>query len=182
MSFDTIASITAIVIGVCALGVSIWQGYETRKNYRLSVTPYIVIVINFTKGLEFGLVLQNKGVGPAVITKLNIKINGYTSSILKNPKDLEIIIDMITNDLPKVFTATEDNRSMNISYHVFDSEEMISAGDSLPIFWLDNSREIDDETRLKFDDYLSGNIQVEVYYKSIYGQSFSASLIYSSSF
>ncbi len=43
MDFETIGSIVAIFIGICALGISIWQGIEMRKNYRLSVTPNISI-------------------------------------------------------------------------------------------------------------------------------------------
>lgn len=45
MCFETIASIATIFIALCALGVSIWQGNETRKNYRLSVTPHIDIYV-----------------------------------------------------------------------------------------------------------------------------------------
>ena len=39
MDFETIGSISAIIIGLLALGVSICQGIETRKNNILSVTP-----------------------------------------------------------------------------------------------------------------------------------------------
>ena len=40
---DRITAISAVVIAVATLAVSIWQGYETRRHQRLSVRPALVV-------------------------------------------------------------------------------------------------------------------------------------------
>ncbi|MBN2093380.1 hypothetical protein JW964_27395 [candidate division KSB1 bacterium] len=74
-SVDKILSISAIVIALTSVCISIWEGMETRKHNRLSVRPKLEIVFSTTKD-DFGYVLVNKGLGPAIISDRKIYIDG----------------------------------------------------------------------------------------------------------
>ncbi|MGU9962779.1 MAG: GNAT family N-acetyltransferase [Candidatus Halichondribacter symbioticus] len=67
---DNITAIATVFIAVCALGVTLWQGWETRKNNRLSLRP--LLRFESTESVHDGVgqykfFLVNRGVGPAII-------------------------------------------------------------------------------------------------------------------
>lgn len=72
---DTILSISAIIIAVASICVSLWEGTETRKHYRLSVRPKLEIIY-ITNMTNFGYVAVNNGLGPAIISGKKIFIDG----------------------------------------------------------------------------------------------------------
>ncbi|MFH4465001.1 hypothetical protein [Vibrio diabolicus] len=76
-STDRILSISAIVVALCAVFVSIWQGLVTREHNRKSLLPYITSsqVISGKEG-ESGIYISNGGVGPAFIKSAEIEANG----------------------------------------------------------------------------------------------------------
>ena len=61
-------SISAIVIALCALAVSIWQGHLARVHNEMSVQPRLNIAasLNSTNGVA-EINLTNAGLGPAII-------------------------------------------------------------------------------------------------------------------
>ena len=79
LSTDRILSISAIVVALCAVFVSIWQGLVTREHNRKSLLPYITSsqVISGEQG-KSGIYVSNGGVGPAFIKSVNITANGKT--------------------------------------------------------------------------------------------------------
>ncbi|MCI0513547.1 hypothetical protein L0128_10070 [candidate division KSB1 bacterium] len=74
-SVDKILSISAIVIALTSVCISIWSGMETRKHNRLSVKPQLEICLSTTK-TDFGYVVVNNGLGPAILTARKILIDG----------------------------------------------------------------------------------------------------------
>jgi hypothetical protein len=73
---EFIVPIVAVAIAFISLGLSIWQGYENRRHNRLSVKPKLTF--DFFKAIndpQIGLVLSNKGTGPALITSWKIIVN-----------------------------------------------------------------------------------------------------------
>ncbi len=72
---EKIVSVSAIVIAVASIVVTIWQGMEMRKHNRLSVKPRLEISYEAARDY-FGYVLTNKGLGPAVITYRKFFIDG----------------------------------------------------------------------------------------------------------
>lgn len=73
---DTILSISAIFIAFISIFISIGDGVETRKHNRLSVRPKLDMSYNLNQD-NFGYVLTNNGLGPAIITDKKIFIDGH---------------------------------------------------------------------------------------------------------
>lgn len=74
--FETVGSITAIVVGVAALYVSWDQGRVMRQEVRASVWPAVQTegyVDRSSGDLVIGLMLRNAGVGPARIERLTLR-------------------------------------------------------------------------------------------------------------
>lgn len=75
MDSETAISLSAAVIALCALFVTIWQGVQNRRHNRLSMRP----LLHFDFLAKDGIVsisLKNTGVGPAVIKKFTVELDG----------------------------------------------------------------------------------------------------------
>lgn len=72
-----VTAISSVVIALCALSLSIWQGMATRKHNRLSFRPHLTTWANSNaeKGF-YSVELINNGIGPAVIEDFSIKVDG----------------------------------------------------------------------------------------------------------
>ena len=75
ISSDTVVSLSAIIIAIASIVVTIWQGIENRNHNRLSVRPKLEINFQLTKD-NFGYILKNNGLGPAVITDKKLFVDG----------------------------------------------------------------------------------------------------------
>ncbi len=74
---DRIVSLSAIIIAVASIIVTVWQGFETRRHNRLSVRPKLEISFELKlKDNSFAYTLTNKGLGPAVITDVKFYVDG----------------------------------------------------------------------------------------------------------
>jgi len=74
---QVVTTFVTLVVAVTAIGLSVWEGYETRRYNRLSVQPYLksnsVLAYSQTSdGLsgEITYELESNGLGPAVYTKI----------------------------------------------------------------------------------------------------------------
>ena len=72
LEMDTIVALSAAVTAVAALVVSVWQGAETRKHNRLSVTPRIRFDFVYRRGEKVRFQLMNRGIGPAIVSKFAV--------------------------------------------------------------------------------------------------------------
>ena len=170
LDFSTIGSIAAIVIALCALGISIWQGFETRRNYRLSVTPNIDILGKWTKDDGFqGIILSNKGLGPAIIIKIEIEIDKHhTYNLLSSQEFGEFFGELGIRLLGLGI--------LKISRHMYEYGDMISAGEKIPFIWLDVNDKNTTEKIASFQAIIS-TINIRIGYQSIYGDNFSTNKI-----
>ena len=70
----------AVAIAALALTASVWQGYLFRKHNQLSVRPLLAIETETKKTVVFGTLLmiklKNGGLGPAIINKHTVELNG----------------------------------------------------------------------------------------------------------
>ncbi|HCS40405.1 MAG TPA: hypothetical protein DIW44_12580 [Anaerolineaceae bacterium] len=165
MNFDSIGTIVAIFIGICALGVSIWQGWETRKSYRLSVTPNVCITSWWISDDDYlGISLTNNGIGPAVLTKISISIDNQVYDVLNNP----------TIFFKALRSTNQFGESIDFNKVYIDFGEFIPVGETLPLIWLMENDKTDELKIQIFQDMIS-KISILVEYKSIYGQVFSTS-------
>jgi len=77
--YELVVSICAVVIAVGALTVSIQQMRYERRHNMLSVRPRLQFETESLGSTEkFQLKLRNCGIGPAVITHMNVSIDGNT--------------------------------------------------------------------------------------------------------
>ena len=80
LNFETIGSLTAMLIGACALFVAWDQAQVMRKQQHASVWPLIDDDFTINPGendtLTLGLTLQNRGVGPAIVERAFLTIDG----------------------------------------------------------------------------------------------------------
>jgi len=171
MEITIVTSILAVLIGFCAmavsflvLGVSIWQGYETRKNYRLSVVPNLGVNFIFSSDIEFcGISLINDGLGPAIIEEIQIKLKDKSFDYFTQPWTFVKLIE----------TGIKLEKKTSIHFIELTLGSYLPARESHPMIYLkDFSRE---ETNA-FLKVLLG-VSITIRYKSIYGKSFKTNSI-----
>ena len=67
--FYVVTTLAVIFISMCALGLTIWQGYLTRKHNKLSVKP-IIDSMQDSHGSSFKLSIENHGLGVALVSDI----------------------------------------------------------------------------------------------------------------
>ena len=63
----------ALVVAVCALVVTVWQGVVTRKHNRLSVAPVLTL---YRREIDGIITVKNNGIGPALIISQEVYFRG----------------------------------------------------------------------------------------------------------
>jgi hypothetical protein len=161
-SFNNTGNIVAIFIALCALGVSIWQGVETRKNYRLSVTPKLSIDTDWISGSdEIGISVRNKGIGPAIIQCIEFE------------KDNQLFKSKSTVRDYSRFIAINYLSGTNITTYNWDlfPDEALAVGETANLYCLNNAHTHDVDKILQFRKILVGT-RIRIEYKSIYEKEF----------
>lgn len=156
MTTELLISFTATAISLSAFGVAIWQGYVTRRHNRLSVKPMLHFDIGMTE-TRLVLMLKNTGVGPAVIERFRVEING--EEIGQNPD--QIVINLIDELEAAHLTGTMYFPGIG---------QAMAVGDAYKVIKLRNSEK--DEELFEVIKYA---VNVTVEYKSIYGEQFTVS-------
>ncbi len=77
-----ITAISTIFIACVAVGISIWQGYETRRHNRLSAKPFLGIRFSISeKKPLMGVWIENNGFGPAIIKEFIVYLDGQPTKV-----------------------------------------------------------------------------------------------------
>lgn len=74
---EWVVAISAVIISLCALGVSIFQTRIMKQQQAHSVWPHLQVYNSNLNGLE--LTLENKGVGPALVNEVEYSFDGKTT-------------------------------------------------------------------------------------------------------
>ena len=159
MNTDKVLSISAIMIALAAVGVSIWQSVEIRKHNRFSLAPYIVVAPGLT-GLDGknGVFVENNGTGSAFIINAEIVANGK-------------VFDLTKNSWPQIY------KHLNIkplchSESWFPKGSVLKAGMEHQLIGPTKSAE-KPTCRIEFVKLLSANkLQLNLEYQSIYEEEF----------
>ena len=77
MTPELITAISSVVIAVLALATGVYQSALTRRHNRQSVRPVLEFGSAFRKGESAGLLLANFGLGPAIIDKSSVSVDGH---------------------------------------------------------------------------------------------------------
>lgn len=73
--FQSLGTISALLISILALVVSIFEASILRTQQKATVWPYVSLQQGFNSD-GFSLVAMNKGVGPAMIKSIQVDYNG----------------------------------------------------------------------------------------------------------
>jgi hypothetical protein len=75
--WDAVAAIIASLVGLLALLVAGYTAYVQRQQVRAQVWPYLIIG---NDDLSQSLTVQNKGVGPAIVRSVQVRVGGKPAS------------------------------------------------------------------------------------------------------
>ena len=71
-----IVALSAVLIGVCALGVSLVQVRIMRAEQHATVWPRLVVAGSYSEGSRIAVLVANPGIGPAVIRSVSATVDG----------------------------------------------------------------------------------------------------------
>lgn len=71
-----IVALAAVLIGLCALGVSLVQVRIMRQEQHAAVWPRLMLAQTYAQGSRVGIVVANPGIGPAVIRSVSATVDG----------------------------------------------------------------------------------------------------------
>ncbi len=155
LSSESVISMSAIVIAVASISISVWQGLETKKHNRLSVRPNLEIY--FTRGSEStGFLLINTGLGPAMIKDNAIWCDGVERR------------DLSANDLPEILEMTD----VTMSFGPTGRGASLQAGEQRDLIMFRN--ESLEEMKFSWKN-IPGRISYKIKYESMYGEIFELS-------
>ena len=76
MGASVVVAVCATVIAVVSLAVSVYEARASRRHNRISVRPFLELRVGLSQGRPAGLQLINAGLGPAVITRTVLTLDG----------------------------------------------------------------------------------------------------------
>jgi len=151
MSVDAITAVCAIVIAVASLAVSIIEARATRKHNRYSVKPALRIIrVKTHEDLRAGLKLRNVGLGPAVIMRTTVTLDGR--DVGSWDRDSFDLIVESNKPIPK-FSTLYDNT-------------VIPAGEEQFLIFIDHFKE---GQHAWFWELIAHRLSIEIRYDSLYG-------------
>ena len=159
--WDRITAVSGIFIALCALFISVWQGYLSREHNRLSVMPQLAINLDWHFENKSGLFVYNQGLGPARIKRVSIFLDG---KLLHPYKGLQQIGDALIASQEKI---TEQNSLLSAHYlypgDIIDKSEMVT-------FLGIPERIIKSDKVNSFNAFFAKRVQVSIEYCSFYDE------------
>jgi len=146
---QNIGTVTAIVISIIALCATFYEANIMKTQQQAMVWPYFKIEPRYNAD-GYGLVAYNNGTGPAVITSVELTIDGAPV------KNFDEMLDKIKPDR-KIGYGSLRMGSLNNSVFRAGQEEEI-----LFMPWTDETKEITKE--------LYHRMQLKVQFKSVLGE------------
>jgi hypothetical protein len=139
--FETVGSISAIVVGIAALYVSWDQGRVMREEVRASVWPALQVdgfASRAESGLSLGLSVQNAGVGPARVERLTIRHHGelvpdLDGLVSRMPADGDLSLQTLEG---RIIAAGDTVRPFVLRYDEPSAEDAVDVMSRLSAQWL----------------------------------------------
>ncbi len=157
VNWEIVAGISGSIIALCALGLTIWQAFLSRKHNKLTVKPYLTTWSTILADEYFYQIdLMNNGVGPALIQSFRVFIDNEELSGTES--------ELIDRAIKMLFPKTGYN-----SYNSFLSKGyMMAAKDKHELIKIKFS----DISKLKFEDveHAYKRIRILIEYESIYNE------------
>ena len=153
MRSESVIAISAGVIALASLFVSIWSARVTRKHNRLSVAPHLRVDYfdRLKEGVE--VVLKNNGLGTAIIRRFAVRLDGIPVPTSNSSSVGEALMSTGVVDKVYAFVPTVD--------------DALSAGEQILLF----SFLPENHQSKKIQPSLA-RITFNIDYESMYGDSF----------
>ena len=158
MSIST-ESRAAIIVAICAVAISVWQGYETRKHNRLSTKPIILYEWEVKEGQKSGIYIQNNGLGPAILTDIEFSYAGK-------------IIQRKDNSKWAIVSKKINRNGGKVIFNYFNPGAAFIPGQKFFFFFVKN---YDSKNPKELGDMYS-KLGITLSYCSVYGDCFTATL------
>ena len=146
---QSLGTISALVISILALIVSIFETNILKDQQKATVWPYVTINQNYSgKGYELRAI--NKGVGPAIIKSMQVEYKG---------KPMDTYLGMLEAAYPNNGRNYSNTNQSNINGMVMQSKEKVVM---LAFPWNDTTYQITPE--------LEKNLVIKLQYCSVLGE------------
>ena len=144
----------ALAVSLVAVFISIWQSYEARQHNRKTVMPQVLpYTTNDPFNHEWGIFLQNEGLGPAFVDFHKVTLDG------KEMTGFEIIDQLIKEG----FIGARDDALTRY----YDEGLILKAGSKTPVLAFVGPRVKQDKAP-EFQQMINERINVEYVWCSIY--------------
>jgi hypothetical protein len=77
---EMIVALSAVLIGVCALVVSVVQVRIMRQEQHATVWPQLFVSTNYSQAASIGILIANAGIGPAMVRSFTAEVDGEEQS------------------------------------------------------------------------------------------------------
>jgi len=153
---------SSIVIALCALVFSIWQGIQARRHNRLSVRPYLTSSMHNSEDngiYSHAVYLENNGLGPALIDEFVMKCDGRIITLLAYDQIKRILKSLFPNS-----NCTPTAEYIANGYSISAKERIAILNIQFVVGYIMPSNEVLEDA--------DNRIEIEVAYKSFYGEQF----------
>ncbi|MGW0808674.1 hypothetical protein [Nonomuraea sp. NPDC002799] len=150
MGAETVIAISATVIAIASLAVSVHQLRATRLHNRHMIRPLLQLTVTFSPGRAAGLMLVNSGLGPAIVTGTRIWLDDQIAGTWTKETSRRVRGDMA----PHVHATT------------------VADGAGLPIGYTNWLLSVDAYSMSEHDafrDLVEQRFDIEIRYESLYG-------------
>ncbi|MDX2943285.1 MULTISPECIES: hypothetical protein [Streptomyces] len=160
MKPETLISMSATVIALASLWVSFTESRSIRSHNRQSVRPLLQIrrVLNF-EGTRTGIQLVNAGLGPAVVTRSVVRVDG----------------DVVGEWDLRMYRQLTRGHSVQPKVSTLQPGVPVLSGQVVHLLFFDD---FDQSEHAWFWTLVSERLMVEIFYESMYGgENFRAALV-----
>jgi hypothetical protein len=149
MGASVVVAVCATVIAVVSLAVSVYEARASRRHNRISVRPFLELRVGLSQGRPAGLQLINAGLGPAVITRTVLTLDGQLLGEFS-----EASVNVLRSKLSVRPAAVTFRRTI------------LAAGYDQFLLSIDP---FDRAGHAEFADLLRHRLGMEIHYESLYG-------------
>ena len=156
-----ILEIAAIIIAICALALTVWQGIQTRRHNRLTVKPHIDTGACYSLHKPFlGIRVVNSGLGPAILKKIEVGMRGQLYDCLQIG-----VLEELINDF-------QFNFEREVNFHLGLKGLGASVLNGEEFFLFSIAREDADAAMAEVLRQKLSHVTLTVGYESMYGELF----------
>lgn len=152
---NKVMSISAILVSFMTFLVLIYQTSIMREQQLLSVFPYLTVFNQGSQTPNYRFVMNNQGIGPAVLEKIEISYQGKLTPY-------QDLVSFVLDHSPKV-SALENVLHSNIY-----PGRLVPAGEIFSIFEVKDSFEESVILRSELDRLLEEGLTWKITYSSVY--------------